>query len=87
MDVAVTEFRANLSTWLARVRTGEEVVVTEHGVPVVRLTAVESATLLERLTAEGRIARPEQARRPTATGRPRPRPRRSVAAIVSEHRG
>jgi prevent-host-death family protein len=87
MDVGVTDLRANLSSWLARVRSGEEVVVTEHGVPVVRLTAVESAAVLDRLTAEGRIGRPTRSARPTATGRARPRARRSVSAIVTQHRG
>lgn len=87
MDVAVSELRARLSEWLERVRGGEEVVVTERGVPVARLLGVASTATLERLTAEGVIARPVQAQRPTASGRSRPRARRSVADLVSEQRG
>ena len=87
MDVAVSELRAHLSAWLERVRNGDEVVITERGIPVARLLGVESASTLERLTAEGAIARPAHPQRPTATGRARPRARRSVADLVSGQRG
>ena len=86
MDVAVSEFRANLRDWLERARQGNEVVVTERGVPIARLLGIEAAPLLERLTAEGVIGRPTNPERPAASGRPRPRPRRPVAPLVSEQR-
>jgi prevent-host-death family protein len=86
MDVAVSEFRAHLSEWLERAREGEEVVVTERGVPVARLLGISAAATLERLTAEGVIGGPERAQRPPASGRSRPRARRSVAKLVSEQR-
>ena len=86
MEVAVTELRAHLSEWLSMVRDGGEVVVTERGVPVARLSAVGSSSLLERLIEEGLVARPQSAGRPKASGRSRPSSRRSVADIVSESR-
>ncbi len=86
MEVAVTELRAHLSEWLSLVRKGGEVVVTERGVPVARLSAVGSSSLLERLIEEGLVARPQSACRPKASGRSRPSSRRSVADIVSESR-
>ncbi|MDP8988248.1 MAG: type II toxin-antitoxin system prevent-host-death family antitoxin [Actinomycetota bacterium] len=86
MDVAVTELRAHLSDWLARARDGEELVITERGVPVARLLGLGSTATLERLTDEGVIARPPRSRRPRAVGTARPRPRRSVAGLVSEQR-
>jgi prevent-host-death family protein len=86
MDVAVSELRAHLSEWLLKVRDGEEVVITDRGVPVARILGLTAGSTLERLTAEGVIARPGQAKRPTATGRSRPRARRPVALIVSEQR-
>lgn len=86
MDVAVSEFRANLRDWLERVREGHEVVVTERGVPVARLVGVETTPLLDRLTAEGVIGRRTSAEKPVASGRPRPRPRRPVAPLVGEQR-
>lgn len=86
MDVAVSDLRANLSTWLNRVSEGHEVVVTDRGVPVARLTAIHTSPLLDHLTAEGVIGRPASPERPTAAGRSRPRPRRPVAARVTEQR-
>jgi prevent-host-death family protein len=86
MDVAVTELRAHLSVWLSRAREGHDVVVTDRGIPVARLTAVDSTGVIERLTALGQIARPAEPTRPTATGRSRPRARRPLADVVSEQR-
>jgi prevent-host-death family protein len=87
VDVAVTELRARLSVWLDLVRHGEEVVITDRGLPVARLLGLESTPTLERLTDEGVIARPVSAQRPRAAGRPRPRPGQPIAGIVSEQRG
>jgi prevent-host-death family protein len=86
MDVAVSELRAHLSEWLERAREGQEVVITERGVPVARLLGVGATAALEQLTAEGVIARPVRAQRPVAAARSRPRSRRSVAELVSEQR-
>lgn len=86
VDVAVTELRAHLSDWLARASRGEEIVVTDRGIPVARLLGVDSTSTLARLTEEGAIARPKSGHRPPARGVARPRPRRSVADRVSEQR-
>lgn len=86
MDVAVTDLRAHLSEWLDRVRQGDEVVITDRGIPVARLLGLTTTATLERLTAEGVIGRPAAADRPQASGRPRPRPRRPVADLVSDQR-
>ena len=86
MDVAVSELRANLSEWLKRAQDGDEVVVTERGVPVARLLGIGASPILERLTAEGVIGRPARAEKPKAAGRPRPRPRQPVAPLVTEQR-
>jgi prevent-host-death family protein len=87
MDVAITELRAHLGEWLERVRGGDEVVITDRGVPVARLLGLTTAATLERLAAEGVIGRPVAAGRPRASGRSRPRSRRPLADIVSEQRG
>ena len=86
VDVAVTELRARLSVWLDLARHGEEVVITDRGLPVARLLGMDSTATLERLTREGVIGRPESAKRPTASGRQRPKPRQPVADIVGEQR-
>jgi prevent-host-death family protein len=85
MDVAVSELRAHLSEYLDQAREGAEVVITDRGVPIARLLGLTSASTLERLTADGVIAR-STAPRPSASGHPRPRPRRPIADIVSDHR-
>lgn len=86
MDVAVSNLRAHLSEWLERARSGDEIIVTDRGVPVARLLGVTSTPTLERLAADGVIARPERTERPVATGRARSQSRRSVADRVGEHR-
>jgi len=86
MDVAVTDLRAQLSNWLDRARAGEEIVVTEHGVPVARLTGIAASSRLEQLLRDGVIARASVNSRPKAAGRARPRARHSVADVVSANR-
>jgi len=87
MDVPVTELRAHLSDWLDRVRGGEEVVVTDRGVPVARLLGMSATAALQRLAADGVIGTDVSARRPVASGRARPHPRRPVSDIITDHRG
>jgi prevent-host-death family protein len=86
MDVAITVLRAHLSEWIDHARNGEEIVVTDRGVPVARLVGVQTATRLEELTAAGVISRPERTDRPISTGRTRVRARGSVSDLVSEQR-
>jgi prevent-host-death family protein len=86
VDVAVTELRAHLSTWLFRARSGDEVVITDRGIPVARLLGVGSTSTLERLIAEGVISSPKTLERPKASGRSRSRARRPLADVVSEQR-
>lgn len=86
MDVAVTDLRAHLRDWLALARDGREVVVTDRGVPVARLVGLATTPTIERLTGEGVIASPAEARRPVAGDRPRPRPRRPLADRLSDDR-
>lgn len=86
MDVAISEFRAHLSEWLEHARDGDDVVITDRGVPVARLLGLSAAaTTLERLTAEGVIGK-AAAPRPQARGRTRPRPRRPLSQAVSDQR-
>lgn len=56
--VGVRDLKARLSRHLARVKQGEEIVVTEHGRPIARLIPVGADT--ERMTAlvDAGIVRP-----------------------------
>jgi prevent-host-death family protein len=86
MDVAVTELRAHLSKWLEAARGGNDIVVTDRGIPVARLVALDSTAVIDRLITQGIIGRPHQPKRPMAGERPRPTPKRPVAEIISEQR-
>ena len=86
MDVAISVLRAQLSTWIERARAGEEIVVTDRGVPVARLSSIDNAPLIDALTREGVLSTPRTAGRPRATGAPRVRARGPVAKLVSEQR-
>jgi len=86
VEVTVTELRAHLREWLGRARAGEDVVITERGVPVARLSGIDSMDVIERLTREGVLSPPASKRRHRAAGRPVPRPTGSVSELVSEMR-
>lgn len=84
-EVGIRDLKNGLSKYIDRVRAGEEVIVTDHGRPVARLSALDhSADRLAELVAAG-VVRP-----PTRPTRHRP-PRRiaaqgSVSDLVAEQR-
>ena len=86
MDVGVTELRSDLKHYLELARTGADVMVTDRGLPVARLTAVNSEPVLERLTREGVIGLPAKPRRQRAASRPRVTAQGSVSGLVSDQR-
>ncbi|MFC8922612.1 type II toxin-antitoxin system Phd/YefM family antitoxin [Cellulosimicrobium sp. NPDC057127] len=67
MEVPVSALRAELRSWIERARAGEEVVVTERGVPVARLTGIATADLVTELTRDGLLT-PPSTERPQHTG-------------------
>src|SRR5256885_2408732 len=72
MDVAVSELRAHLSDYLERARGGDEVVITDRGVPIARLLGLTATATLERLAADGVIGRVAAGSPPPASGPPPP---------------
>jgi prevent-host-death family protein len=86
MDVAISDLRSHLSAWVDRVQEGEEVVITERGIPVVRMMAVDAAPMLRRLVDEGVVAAPSIAARASASSSARVRATASVAERVSDQR-
>lgn len=86
MDVGISELRSNMREWVERARSGDDVVVTERGVPVVRLVAVGSASTIERLEADGVLSRPERAVRPRASDRRRVQAAGPVSDLVTDLR-
>jgi len=70
MEVSVSKLRAELKDWIDAARRGEEVVVTDRGVPVARLSGIDAADLITRLQSEGLIT-PPSSERPGAEHSPR----------------
>jgi len=71
-QVGVRELKTNLSRYVAEVREGAEVVVTDHGHPVARLVPIQGQAGMERLAAlisSGEVT-PRQARGPRSVPRP-----------------
>jgi prevent-host-death family protein len=84
MEVGVRELRGRLSDYLARVRDGQEVVVTERGMAVARIVPIAGGRALDKAVADGLVSpAPQRARtRPT-----RRTPSRSpVSDLVAEQR-
>lgn len=50
--VAIADLKARLSEHLARAREGEEIIVTDRGTPVARLSSLRGEALLEGREAE-----------------------------------
>ena len=51
--MGIRELRADLSRWVQRVRSGENVVVTDRGKPVARLVPVDGERKIDQLIREG----------------------------------
>jgi prevent-host-death family protein len=64
MQISLTELRRTPGPALDQVRSGEEVVVTEAGVPLCRIVPVSRPTRYAELVAAGTIRPPVEARDP-----------------------
>ena len=77
MEVSVSALRAELKSWIERARVGEDVVITERGIPVARLSAIGSADLITSLTRDG-LFTPATEERPVHTPPARPAAKQSA---------
>lgn len=85
MEVGVRELRDNLSKWISRARRGQDIVITERGKPVARLTRYGESPALQRLIEQGRVTVPKH--RKTKIDRSRLiEPRGSVSELVKDQR-
>jgi prevent-host-death family protein len=82
----MSTLRAELASWILRVRNGEEVLITDRGIPVARLVPVDSGPLIERLTREGVLGAPKSAVRPIASDLDRVTASGTVSQYVREQR-
>lgn len=55
MEAGVRDLRDHLSRYLAQVRDGAEITVTDHGHAVARLVPLQQPRTLDRLIAEGLV--------------------------------
>lgn len=84
MEVGIRELRGHLSDYLARVRGGDELVVTDRGTAFARIIPITGGRALDRAIAEGLVT-------PAPSGR-RARPARrvngrgTVSDLVGEQR-
>lgn len=85
-EVGVAQLRRELKDWLDRAQAGDEVVVTDRGRPVARLSGIDTTPLLDQLTADGRLSRARGDDRPTARGRHRASATADVSASVTSDR-
>jgi prevent-host-death family protein len=82
----VRELKNQLSSYLARVKAGEEIVVTEHGRAVARLTGLgPDVDRRVELIAAG-IIRPAAARRRLPSRRVRLRAGDTISSLVAQQR-
>ena len=57
VHVPTSEYRAKMRAWHERARDGEEIVVTDHGEPVVRVIGATTESVLDRLARDGLVRR------------------------------
>lgn len=82
MEVGIRELRADLSRWLKRVEAGEELVVTDRGRPIARITATNGRSKLDALIAAGLVT---PAKRPVRDKLPPPiKARGTVSDLVRD---
>jgi prevent-host-death family protein len=63
-QVGVRQFRDELRKWLDLVKKGEDVVITERGLPVARLIGANAKEPLQRLIDAGIVTPAQEPKRP-----------------------
>ena len=84
MDVGVRELKSKLSEYLARTAAGEEIIITDRGRPVARLTPYSTNSAFDLGVEEGWI---EPARRKHLGTAARHRSATSVLDVLDVDRG
>ena len=82
-SVGIRQLRDGLSRYLAEVRAGRTITVTDHGRPIARIVPVDQPSPVERLIVKGRV---QPARQRTRSA-PRPvEASGAVSDLVAEQR-
>lgn len=85
-EVSTSEYRARMRAWHERVRAGEEIVVTDHGVPTVRVVSATAESILDQWVAEGLVRPARRPRRPASEIRTVPAGPGDTAEQISRDR-
>ena len=86
LEIGVRDLRNNLSRWLDAVRGGGQIVITERGKPVARLTGMSYTPAMERLVALGALTPARRPKQPADPVGELIKAKGSVAGLVSEQR-
>lgn len=84
MEVGVRELKNNLSRYLARVGEGGEVIVTDRGRAVAKITPIGTERTIDRLIAQGIVTPAVAVKRPAP--RSRVRAKEPVSPLVADQR-
>lgn len=84
MEVGIRDLKNNLSRYLAEVSEGSEIVVTDRGRAVAKITSAGSERTIDRLIEQG-IVTPASIQKRDAPKR-RIRAKRPVSPLVDEQR-
>jgi prevent-host-death family protein len=84
-EVGVRDLKNNLSRYLDRVQAGEELVVTDRGRPIARVTSIDRATDRLAQLVEAGIVRPPRNRRRAALPT-RTKPNGNVSDLIDAQR-
>jgi prevent-host-death family protein len=86
-SIGVRELRQNASRYLARVKAGETLEITERGTPIAKLAPVQGMSFRDQLIASGELIPAERTDRENM---PRPLPaqpgERPASEILQEQR-
>ena len=87
VHVGVRDLRSNLSSWLDRVRDGDEVVITERGQPVARIVGYDRKSKLQELIDAGIVTPARRPKQPIDTSKlVRPNPGKTISDILIDQR-
>ena len=84
--IGVAGFRRDLKTFLAAAALGDEVIVTDRGTPIARLTGIDSAPILDELYRSGVVTLPRSKDRFDATEIEPIHVTSDVSGLVSDQR-
>jgi prevent-host-death family protein len=84
VEVGVRDLKNNLCRYLARVGTGTEIIITDRGRAVARITPVNTETTINRLIAQG-VVTPAPLTKQVAPTK-RVHPKEPISSLVADQR-